>query len=71
MSGNRILEALGVQAEMEGFEPGSQEYEDRLLLLRVQKCMEMQNIESCGSCPRYDYCELVKSALRLRVLGVR
>jgi hypothetical protein len=40
------------------FESGTPEYEAELRRLKVSKCMEMQDVESCTGCIRFGDCEL-------------
>lgn len=57
---SRIIEQLEFQVEVEGFQPGSAAFAERLVALRVAKCQEMRGLESCSRCPVLDECALAR-----------
>jgi len=62
-----ILHELKEQAEDEGFVPGTEPFESRLLDLRVSKCRELRREASCTSCEAADACSIHKEILKRRL----
>lgn len=59
----RELERVRQDLEIEGYEPGSPDFEFLLLERRVQLCQVLHRAPQCGGCPHYDACTLVKDYL--------
>jgi hypothetical protein len=60
---NRVLELLNEELELEGFTPGTPEFERLLLSRKVHKCQEMQNTIDCPSCRAFIDCETARQYL--------
>lgn len=54
----RVLDDLQSKAELEGYAPGTPEYERELRRLKVEQCQQMQGVGMCSYCDRYEYCDL-------------
>ena len=67
--GITILTSLQHQAEDEGLTPGTTAFEFRLLTLRVEKCMELQNVTLCSACRAYFGCEMTREHQRWEKFG--
>ena len=66
-----ILDQLQARVDNEGHEPGTPPYERRLLLLRVEKCVELQGVSSCSECKAYEHCPYAREYADLkRLLGI-
>ena len=63
------LTRLRNQVEDEGYELESNDFKFRLLTLKVEKCMEAQNVTLCSSCAAYFGCELTMEHLRWKKFG--
>lgn len=59
-----ILAQLGSNVEAEGLKKGTEEYEQRLRQVKVEKCREMKGQHVCSECPYFDFCDLAKHVLR-------
>jgi hypothetical protein len=74
MSVNSQIEALIAQAEAEGFIKDTETFNDRLIILKVNKCQEMLN-NACAECPHNFFCDMLTKAtqvkLKLKQLGVK
>ncbi len=57
---NRTLTLIRNEVELEGYVPGTPEYDRIFLERRVQKCQEMQNVKGCPSCKAFWDCSLVR-----------
>jgi hypothetical protein len=64
-----ILTGFRHQAEDEGLTPGTSEFDFRILALKVERCMEMQNVTLCSACPAYYGCELTREHQRWKKFG--
>lgn len=62
----RLLDEIVEQAEAEGLRKGTQQYEDRLVGLKVEKCQEMRGV-TCSVCPLQNSCELVTKFHKLNL----
>jgi hypothetical protein len=60
------LDRLLAVVDAEGLEEGTPAYERRLLLLRVDKCVELQGVASCSECKAFEHCEYARDMLRLK-----
>lgn len=58
------LEQLRIDLEMEGYQPGSPQFDAQLLGRQVEACQEMQGVAGCDACPAFDSCEIIKQHLR-------
>jgi len=63
------LTRLRNQAEDEGNEPGSPQFEFRFLVLKVEKCMEGQSVTLCADCKVFFDCEMTKEHERWKKFG--
>jgi hypothetical protein len=68
---SRILDELRDEVELEGYEPGTPEFERIFLARRVKKCQEFQLVEHCTQCKAFDYCELAKQHMKNLKYGGR
>lgn len=66
-----VLDQLRIQVELEGYEPGTPQYEAVLRKRKVELCMEMKGFAGCDECPAYDSCQIVKEYLRDLHYGVK
>lgn len=64
------LVLLREHVEDEGYEPGTPQFDARLVFLRVEKCMELQAVTRCGDCRAYLDCPLLEAYSRLKVFGI-
>lgn len=62
----KILDHLQAVVDAEGLEEGTPAYERRLLMLRVEKCVEMQGVAECGECKAFENCEYAHQLAILR-----
>lgn len=67
--GADLLTRIRNQAEDEGLVVGTPKYEFRVLTLKVEKCMEMQNVTLCSACRAYLDCEMTKEHQRWKRFG--
>jgi hypothetical protein len=58
-----VLNALKDVVISEGFRVGTEDFERRLLQLRVEKCKELRAISGCSDCPIFDECIYIKKLL--------
>jgi hypothetical protein len=61
---------MKLDLEMEGYQPGSPQFEAQLRSKQVLMCQEMQGVPSCDACPAFDNCEIIKAHLRDIRFGV-
>lgn len=54
------LELIREEVELEGYEPGTPEFERIFLARRVQRCQEMQNVLECMNCRAFLSCDLAR-----------
>jgi len=66
---NRTLILIREEIEMEGYVPGTPEFERAFLERRVSKCQEMQNVQGCPSCKAFWDCSLVKQFTMEKTFG--
>jgi len=66
---NRVLHQLNRDLELEGYTPGTEQFDIALRERKVGKCQEMQGVPSCNSCPAFMGCELVKAHRRDLAFG--
>lgn len=57
---SRTLDLIREELELEGFEPGTPEFEHRFLARKVQRCQEMQNVQECANCRAFLECNLAR-----------
>lgn len=62
----KILDHLQAVVEAEGLEEGTPAYEHRLLVLRVEKCIELQAVPECGECKAFEHCEYARQLAILK-----
>jgi hypothetical protein len=58
--GNRVLGQIYEEIELEGYTPGSPEFERLFRARRVEKCQEMQGVRDCETCKAFIDCDLIK-----------
>lgn len=64
-----ILTTLKERVEDEGYEPGTPQYEARLLAARVERCMEMQGVTKCSECRAFLGCDLTIEHAQAKAYG--
>lgn len=58
------VEEIELDLELEGFSPGSPEFERLKRARLVLRCQEQRELPHCFSCQAYMFCKLAKSYLR-------
>lgn len=59
-SNSKILEDIKEEVELEGYEPGTPQFEKVYLARRVRACQELQGVIECRDCKAYIDCSLTK-----------
>jgi hypothetical protein len=70
MSGRSTIDQLKLDLELEGYEPGTPQFDVMLRQRQVEHCVEMKELPSCETCPAYFDCEIIKAHLRDLRYGV-
>ena len=60
------IEQIKDDVEAEGFLPGTEAFDERVIGKKVEKCQELRNT-SCGACSHLDFCELAHSFRRIMI----
>jgi hypothetical protein len=63
----QIIEELEQQVIAEGFRRGTEEFENRMVYLKVQKCQEMLNT-TCSECDYQFMCPLTERLHKITLL---
>jgi hypothetical protein len=58
-----VIEGLEEEAELEGYKPGTPEFDQVLLAKRVMKCRELRGHSDCHSCQVFEYCTWARDYL--------
>lgn len=59
-----ILGQIHTSVKLEGFNPGTAEFDKRKRQLQVAKCREMRGLTSCQECPANDVCQIYSQVKR-------
>lgn len=57
---SKTLELIREEVELEGYEPGTYQFERVFLARRVKKCQELQGVVECMDCRAYLGCDLAR-----------
>lgn len=57
---SQTLELIREEVELEGYEPGTPEYDRVFLARRVRRCQEIQNVVECVECRAFWGCQLAR-----------
>jgi hypothetical protein len=66
---SRLLTLIRDELELEGYAPGSPEYDSIFLTRQVGKCQEMQGVRECPSCKAFLDCQLAKRFMMQKKFG--
>lgn len=64
MSQPREISEIIEQLYVEGYKPGTPQFDIVFRKRKVDRCQEMHGVRSCQACRYFDYCELAKEHLR-------
>jgi len=64
------LEQLHLAVELEGYTPGTPQFETVLRQRKVEACKDMKGLSSCELCPAFEHCEVLRAHLRDMHFGV-
>lgn len=66
---SRIIEELETFIELQGFVRGTPAFDQELRREKVNRCMQMQDVQSCTECARFVDCEIRLAYWRDVALG--